>query len=592
MKDRIMQRLENLRGEMKKLGLDAWYMSGTDPHQSEYLADYWQIRNFVSGFNGSMGYVMVTLNDAALWTDSRYFLQAADQLKDTEIQLKKLRIQGTPTPAQWLGNLLGKGKKVGTDAACLSIAQYNDLQKELKNHDMELSNCGDLMATLWEDRPQLPPDPIFEHETKFTGCSRLEKVEQLRKSMHAASARYLLLTALDDIAWTFNLRGNDISFNPVFLSFALIGENTICLYINSRKVPAVLKEKLNTEGIQLKEYGQVYDDLKSISGKIVLDPARVNQALKESVSDDAAIQLQLSDAAILKAVKSEHELEMFNIAMRKDGVAMVNFLYWLHTVVGKVKVNEYDVLEKLIEFRSQQQGFMGPSFHSIVGYNGNGAIVHRSVTRETAATVEADGILLLDSGGQYLEGTTDITRTVCLGKPSELAKEDFTLVLKGTIGLAELKFPANTLGCNLDLAARHALWQTGRNYGHGTGHGIGFFLNVHEGPMSIRQDYNDRPIEPGMVISDEPAFYRESHYGIRIENVIACKEWQTNEYGRFLQFETITLCPIDTKLINKDLLTAEEIAWTDTYHRRCYEELSPFLNDEVKAFLRTITQEI
>ncbi|WP_163713719.1 aminopeptidase P family protein [Mangrovibacterium lignilyticum] len=592
MENSIKERLASLRLEMKKLGLDAWYLSGTDPHLSEYLPDYWKIRTFISGFNGSFGFLVVTLNDAALWTDSRYFLQAAEQLKDTGIQLMKLRMEGTPTPAKWLGQVLKEDGVVGTDAACMSTASYKSMRTGLAAESLQLKDCGDLMETVWINRPILPPDPIFEHDVKYAGQSRLEKIAVIRKELKASKAQAILLTALDDIAWTFNLRGTDITYNPVFVSFALITENDIQLYLNLDKVSADLQKKLGEEGILLKEYAEVYTDLITIAGKILVDPDRTNQALVEAISPEAGIQFQLSTAAILKAIKSEHELKMFEIAMQKDGVAMVKFLYWLNSTVGKKAFNEYDVLLKLEEFRSQQEGFKGSSFYAIVGYNENGAVVHRSVTPETAASIEANGILLFDSGGQYLEGSTDITRTVSLSEPNELAKEDYTLALKGTIGLAELKFPANTAGCNLDLAARHALWQTGRNYGHGTGHGIGFFLNVHEGPMSIRQEYNDRVIEPGMVLSDEPAFYREGLYGIRIENVIACKDWKTNEYGRFLKFDTLTLCPIDTRLIEKKLLTEAEVNWLNSYHERCNLELSPSLNEEEKNFLKEITQAI
>lgn len=592
MENRIKERLSALRAEMKKLGIDAWYLSGTDPHQSEYMPDYWQVRNFISGFNGSMGFMAVTQKAAALWTDSRYFLQAGEQLKDTGIELMKLRMEGTPSPAQWLGSVLDNDAVVGTDAACMSAAQYKSMRVSLASENLHLNDCGDLMETVWTDRPQLPADPVFEHDTKYAGHSRLQKIETIRASMKAAKAQAILLTALDDIAWAFNLRGNDISYNPVFVSFALITDDSICLYMDAQKVPADLSSKLTSEGIAVKPYLAVYDDLKNINCKIQIDPDRTNQALIEAISPNATISYELSTAAILKAIKSEHEIEMFREAMRKDGVAMVKFLHWLYSNVGKTPFNEYDVLLKLIDFRAQQENFMGASFHSIVGYNGNGAVVHRSVTPETAAPIEANGILLMDCGGQYLEGTTDITRTVSLSEPNALAKEDFTLALKGTIGLANLKFPANTIGCNLDLAARHAMWQTGRNYGHGTGHGIGFFLNVHEGPMSIRQEYNNRVIEPGMVLSDEPAFYREGLYGIRTENVIVCKEWQTNEYGRFLQFETLTLCPIDKRLVEKDLLTKVEIDWLNDYHKACYELLSPSLNEEEKAFLREITKAI
>nr|WP_321406817.1 aminopeptidase P family protein [uncultured Carboxylicivirga sp.] len=592
MENIIKNRLQQLRNEMTNKGIAAWYMSGSDPHQSEYMPNHWQIREFISGFNGSMGFMVVTLNDAALWTDSRYFLQAVSQLEGTGIQLMKFRIEGTPSPAQWISSQLTSNQLAGTDASCISISAYESLQSELSGYDIKLTDCGDLLNSFWTDRPELPSNPIFEHAVDYAGHSRIQKIDQIRYHLDEKKADFIILTALDDIAWTFNLRGNDVDFNPVFIAFALISKSTCELYVNQQKIPDSLKDKLQNEEINILPYEQIYSDINNIQGKLLIDPDRVNYALKNALSKEVKIEYTLSIAAILKAIKSDHEIKMFEIAMQKDGVAMVRFLNWLYQSAGVENITEYDVLLKLEEFRSEQENFMGASFHSIVGYNGNGAIVHRSVTPETAASITNDGILLFDSGGQYLEGTTDITRTVCLGDPTDLAKEDFTITLKGTIGLAELKFPANTLGCNLDLAARHAMWQTARNYGHGTAHGIGFFLNVHEGPMSIRQEYNNRVIEPGMVMSDEPAFYREGLYGIRTENVMVCKEWMTNEYGRFLQFETLTLCPIDTKLIEKSLLTETEIRWINNYHQQCFEKLAPALNDEERELLKELTQKI
>jgi len=577
---------------MQQSGLHAWYLSGTDPHQSEYLPDHWNIRPFISGFAGSYGIVVVTLNEAALWTDSRYFLQAESQLQDTGIQLMKLRVEGTPSPAQWQANVLNTDEIVGTDTACLSVSQYQNFRNELAAANIQLKNCGDLLHSIWLDRPQLPSEPVFEHELQYAGKSRSAKIDEIRDKMKQAGAQLTLLTALDDIAWTFNLRGNDISYNPVFLAYALISESDVQLFVHPEKIPNELGMKLRQEGICLRAYDEIKNELQEWHGTVLIDPDRTNQELTEALAPEATMLKQLSPVTRLKAIKTEYEQEMIAQAMQKDGAAMVRFLKWLEETVGTQPVNEYDVLVKLEEFRAEQKGFIGSSFYPIVGYKENGAIVHRSVTQETAASIDADGILLFDSGGQYLEGTTDITRTVTLGNPTALEKEDFTLVLKGTIGLAELKFPANTPGCNLDLAARQALWQTGRNYGHGTGHGIGFFLNVHEGPVSIRQEYNSLPIEPGMVLSDEPAFYREGQYGIRTENVIVCREWQTTDYGRFLQFKTLTLCPIDTKLIDKQLLSPAEVEWINAYHQRCYNELAPLLTDEETVFLKRITQPI
>ncbi len=592
MKNDIITQIASLRDEMKEAGIQAWYLSGTDPHLSEYLPDYWQVRKFISGFNGSFGFMVVTLTEAALWTDSRYFLQAEEQLDGTGIQLMKFRMQGTPTPAKWLSGLLDANEHVGTSAACFSIKQFTQLQKELAASELQLVDCGDLMEQVWTNRPELPKAPIFEHELKYAGRSRTEKLDLIREDMQSEKANYILLSALDDIAWTFNLRGNDVGFNPIFMAYALVGESETTLFVDTDKLPAELTQKLEQDHIFIQPYEAVFTTLQALKGDIVLDPDRVNYALLEALPKSVKVVYKLSIAQHLKAIKTDHEIEMFKIAMRKDGVAMVKFFKWLYSAAGNESFDEYDVLTKLAEFRSQQEGYMGESFYSIVGYKGNGAVVHRSVTKDEASPIDADGILLLDSGGQYLEGSTDITRTVTLGNPTKMEKEDFTIALKGTIGMVELKFPVNTPGCNLDLAARHAMWQTGRNYGHGTCHGIGFFLNVHEGPMSIRQEYNDRVIEAGMVMSDEPAFYRKGEYGIRTENVMVCKEWQSNEFGDFLQFETITLCPIDTNLIEKELLTKQEVAWINTYHQQCYEQLSPYLNAEETSFLAEKTKAI
>lgn len=585
----IKERIEKLRQQMKKRGIDAYYISGTDPHQSEYLPQHWQSRAFISGFTGSFGFVLITINEAALWTDSRYFLQAASQLKGTEIQLMKLRTEGTPSPEEWLGNLLPGNSITCTDARCMSYNQYRNFRLSLKNKKIELQDSNDMLSSLWTDREPLPHAPVFEHELKYAGLGRLDKIAKIRQQVRKTGAGATLITALDDLAWTFNLRGNDVMYNPVFVAYGLITDNTACLYINPEKLPSGISKKLQEEGITIKPYEAIFGDLQHLKGTISIDPDRTNQALVKSLPMDVETIEQVSVPAMLKAVKSEIELQHIRQTMQKDGIAMISFLYWLQQTIGKQAISDYEIALKLEHFRSLQEDYQGASFHPIIGYNETGAIVHRSVTIETALPVRKEGILLFDSGGQYLTGTTDITRTVSLAEPTQQQKHDFTIALKGMISMTMARFPAGTKGCNLDILARKAMWDHGVNYGHGTCHGVGYFLNVHEGPMSIRQEYNEHPIVPGMVLSNEPGIYREGLYGIRTENMMVCVEREKTAFGQFYGFETLTLCPIDLTLIDKGLLTPDEINWIDNYHQWCYEELSPLLNGEEKAFLKVLT---
>ncbi len=589
----IKERIKKLRKEMQKAGIDAYYISGTDPHQSEYLPEHWQTRAFISGFTGSAGFVVVTHEDAALWTDSRYFLQAADQLKGTGICLMKMRMEGTPSPDEWLGSILSKGGIAGTDARCMSSKQYESFRSSLKKKKLILTNSGDLLDPLWEDRPSLPSIPVFEHELKYAGLSRSEKINQIRERFIRAGADATIVSALDDLAWTFNLRGADVEYNPVFLAYSLITKNDVSLYINHDKLPVTIRKKLLEEKIGIKPYEEIFEDMSHFSGTILIDPDRTSQELIECLPENTEIIEQVSIPDMLKAVKTEVELKNIRETMKIDGVAMVDFLFWLDKNIGKQKITEYDLALKLEYFRSRQKGYHGISFFPIIGYNETGAIVHRHVTPETADEVKKEGMLLFDCGGQYYSGTTDITRTITLNIPTDQQKKDFTIVLKGMISMTMGKFPAGTKGCNIDLLARKAMWDHGMNYGHGTCHGIGYFLNVHEGPMSIRQEYNEHSICPGMVLSNEPAFYRKGEYGLRTENMILCVEREKTEFGQFYGFETLTICPIDRNLIEKNLLTREEIEWIDNYHQWCRNDLLPLLaNDDEKKFLKRITEKL
>ena len=591
--NRIKERIEALRLQMKKAGVQAFYISGTDPHQSEYAPDYWQTRAFIAGFTGSAGLVVVTKDNAALWTDSRYFLQAEQQLEGTGIQLMKMRVEGTPSPAQWLAHQLMPGEKLGVDASCVSINQFQELKNELKKQDIETVSVGDLLDPIWEDRTPLPQNKVIVHEERFCGETRLQKMAKIRTEMRLKNADYCLLTSLDEIAWTFNLRGTDVVYNPVFLAYAVIEKNESYLFVVKNKLNEAIISSLKNDGTTILQYDEITDFLSRLKEtSIIFDPSKTNQLLKENLTTSVNRIAGDSIPTVIKAIKSETEIDGFKNAMHKDGIAMVEFLYWLDQAVGKEKITEYNVRLKLKEFREKQDNFFGESFHPIVGYRDHGAIVHFSVTEETAHKIEKDGFLLFDSGGQYFDGTTDITRTIALAEPTAEMKKDFTLVLKGMINLSMAVFPENTTGCNLDVIARRPLWDNQLNYGHGTCHGIGYFLNVHEGPFSIRQEYNKHTIKPGMVMSNEPAFYREGKYGIRTENVMLCVEKGSSEFGRFLGFETLTLCPIDTSAIDISLLDQQEIDWLNDYHKKVFEELAPLMNVEIVDFLKELTKPI
>lgn len=589
----IQRRLSALRGEMTKRNLDALYISGTDPHASEYLPERWKTRAFISGFTGSYGMVVVTQNEAGLWTDTRYFLQAEDQLQGTGIQMHRLRVPDAVSPEAWIAQKLSRGSRLGLDTTTVSVSGFRNFQRLLAGTGVELVEIPDLFEFIWQNRPLVPGNEIFELDPKFTGNSRTEKQKLLAEQLGKNGADLHVVTMLDELAWLFNLRGSDVKYNPVFTGFALSGKDSSHLFIPPGKLPATLQEKLEREGVTIHEYSAFYSIIEKISGKhIFLDPQTTNCSVYKLLKQNNKITEGTSLVAHLKARKNPVEIEGFRKAMVKDGVALVEFLHWLNTNIGKTEISEYTVGKKLAEFRAEQEHFMGESFAPIVGYKSHGAIVHLTVDAETAFPIGPEGILLFDSGGQYLDGTTDITRTVALGKVSEQHKTDFTLVLKGMIGLTLAVFPKGTKGCHLDILARKALWENGMNYGHGTGHGVGHFLNVHEGPMAIRQEYNENAIEPGMVMSNEPAFYREGEYGIRTENMILCVEVEETAFGKFYGFETLTLCPIDTTLVNTELLSETEMKWLNAYHKNVNAQLKPHLRKELHSFLDKLTEVI
>ena len=584
--EKIINRISLLRAAMKQKGISACIIPGTDPHASEYIAEYWKERQWISGFDGSAGTAVVTLTSAGLWTDSRYFLHAAEQLEGTGIELMKQGLPETLEILPWLANQLKPGEKVGVNSQMFSLNGYATMKTELKMNELDLVSI-DLPALVWTDRPAIPLNPFFVYDIQFSGKSTVDKLELVRAEMKKAYADVFVISALDDIAWLFNIRSNDVDYNPVVIAYALVENDKATLCIAPEKLTPETSDYLQSQGVTVAPYLAIYDLLKEIvpSKSVLVDGGKLNQALFESIPKGCAIRNTMSPAFKLKGVKNEVEMTGVRNAMARDGVALTRFFIWLEEGLKSGNLSELSVSDKLRKFRSEQEHFVGESFGTIAGYAAHGAIVHYSATPESDAKLKAENIFLLDSGGQYLDGTTDITRTVALGTPSAQQKTDNTLVLKGHISLAKAIFPVGTRGSQLDILARKAMWDLGLNYGHGTGHGVGHFLCVHEGPQSIRMDENPTVLQPGMMISNEPGMYRTNEYGIRIENLVHVIPAMKTEYGQFLKFETITLFPIDQHLINFDLLTNSEIDWLNEYHQRVYATIAPKLNEYEREWL-------
>lgn len=573
--------------EIRKLGFDAVIIKGTDPHSSEYPADRWKQVQWVSGFTGEAGDIVVTADHAGLWTDTRYFIQANAQLKGTGIELHKTRVPGEVGIPQWLKSRFpDRRPRVAVDGLCQSIGDIRSLSF------CEIIDCPDLLSQFWADRPAIPHTPVEVLSEKAVGMSRHEKISRLRSQLEAKGCKGILIGALDEIAWLLNVRGEDIDYNPYVISYLIVtAQRTVWFVRNVDEVPQI-------EGVVKAGYGSLADGIEDLKGcgRIMIDPSTVNfsvyKTLKAALGEDN-LKFEKSPVAPYKAVKNEKEIEGFRKAFLEDGIAMENFLYWLENEVASgSKITEWDASVRLTELRSRIKGYRGNSFGNISAYGPNAALPHYSTPVENSDLIRKKGLYLVDSGGHYEYGTTDITRTVPMGRCSRSEKEDYTLVLKGMIDLSMAVFPEGTAGCQIDALARRPLWEAKKNFGHGTGHGIGFFSGVHEGPQDIRQNFNPMPLLPGMVTSNEPGLYREGKYGIRHENVLLCREHGKSEYGRFFSFETLTLCHIDRGAIIRRLLSKEERRWLNAYNRTVRKKLSPHLESEVAKWLRKKTRRI
>ena len=590
----ISQRLADLRALMHREHLSAFIFPSTDPHQGEYVPDHWKGREFISGFNGSAGTAVVTMNAAALWTDSRYFLAAEEQLAGTEYQLMKLKIEGTPTIAEWLGKELQdtQSPEVGIDGLVNSANDVKALISDLRQQGgITVRTNLDPLAQIWQQRPPIPMNAVELYPLEYAGESTHDKLRRIRKALRERHADGMLMSALDDIAWTLNLRGTDVHCNPVFVSYLLITSKDVTLYIHREKLTPEVLDYLKSEGITADDYENVDKGLKGyFEYNILLDPDEVNYTLYKMVSREKVEEE--SPVKRMKTIKNDTEIEGFRRAMLKDGVALAKFLHWLKPAVEAGGQTEMSIDQKLTAFRSEQPLYRDISFDTIAGYQAHGAIVHYEATAETDIPLKPEGFLLLDSGAQYLDGTTDVTRTIALGPITDEQKKIYTLVLKGHIQIELCKFPSGSSGTQLDILARKDMWREGLNYLHGTGHGVGTYLNVHEGPHQIRMDWKSAPLLAGMTVTDEPGIYLAGKFGVRIENTLLITPYIKTEYGQFLQFESLTLCPIDTTPIIIEMLSPEERQWLNDYHRMVYNRLAPYLTSEEQEWLLQATKPI
>ena len=590
----ITSRVDSLRNIMRQRQLDAFIFPSNDPHSGEYIPDYWKAREWISGFNGSAGVAVVTADKAALWTDSRYFIAAEEQLQGTGYVLMKERIPGTPSIAEWLTQVLKGNAKVGIDGEIFTISAATALEEELCSiGDLKISVETDPLKDIWTDRPAIPVDKVMAQPLEYAGETAESKISRIRKEMAAKRVDALLVSTLDDIAWTLNMRGTDVHCNPVFVAYLLIGHDDATLFVNPEKLTAEVANYLDGIGVSVDRYESVVPNLSQYGPKVWMDAGTTNCSIAEAPKVSPVFAA--SPIPAMKAVKNPVEIEGYRNAMTKDGVAMVKFLCWLEKAMSEdcgEKQTELSIDKKLTAFRAEQPLFKGISFDTIAGYGPHGAIVHYEATEETDVELEQRGFLLLDSGAQYLDGTTDITRTISLGPLTEEEKKVYTLVLKGHLRLQNLKFPTGACGSQLDAVARSPLWEAGLNYLHGTGHGVGAFLNVHEGPHQIRMEWKPAPLVAGMTVTDEPGVYVEGRFGVRIENTLLIVPYQDTDFGSFLQFEPLTLCPIDLKPVDFSLLTENEKKWLNQYHAMVRQRLSPLLDEEHRQWLEEATREI
>ena len=595
----IKQRIENIRDLMKEKNIYAYIVPSSDYHQSEYVGDYFKSREFMSGFTGSSGTLIISMDEAGLWTDGRYFIQAEQELKDSGIKLFKMGEEGVPTIEEYLLEKLPKNSTLGFDGRVMSVKEGQSLANKLAFKGINIEYKYDLVNDIWEDRCSLPTEKAFLLGTEYSGESFSDKLSRIRAVMKEKKATTHILASLDDIAWLFNIRGRDVKSNPVVLSYAVITIDSVYLFIDKNKIGEDIRAELSKENVQIKRYEEVYEFIKNIDENevVLIDTSKVNYAIYNNIPSNVQKIEERNPSILFKSIKNEIELKNIRNSHIKDGVAFTKFMYWLKNNIGKIEITEISATQKLEEFRREQDKFIEPSFSTIAAYKDHAAMMHYSATEESNYKLEPRDLFLVDSGGQYFDGTTDITRTIALGPIPENVRKDFTNVVRGMIRLSKAKFLYGCRGYNLDILARGPLWEEGVDYKCGTGHGIGFVLNVHEGPngfrWKVREDIDDSCIlEEGMVTTNEPGVYVENSHGIRIENEIVVRKAEKNEYGQFMDFEVITFAPIDLDAIDESLILKDEKVYLNNYHKQVYDKISPYLNEEEKQWLKTYTREI
>jgi len=588
----IKSRIESLRSLMKERSIDAFIIPSSDNHGSEYVSDYFRVRQWISGFTGSAGTVVITEKEAHLWVDGRYFLQGEQQIQGTEYILERMGEPGVKTYTQWICDNVKTGGTVSFNGKVFTVSQLHDLEESFKEKGIKTKPEEDIFDIIWKDRPTMPNKKIFIHEDSYAGKTVEEKLTLVKEEMKNINVNNLLLASLDDIAWLLNLRGGDVECNPVFLSYFLISDDKYILYVDKEKLNEKIINLLSSKSISIKDYNDIVSDLKLIKGNITFDPSKTNVWLKESINKEVNTIEKRNITTDLKARKNSVELKNIENAHIKDGVAMVKFIKWVKENVNNEEITEISAAEKLKELRAEGEDFIDISFDTIAGYGPHGAIIHYKASEESSLKLQPKGLFLVDSGAQYLDGTTDITRTIALGELTEEEKEDYTLVLKGHLNLSTAIFLEGTPGCSLDVLARRALWSKGLDFKHGTGHGVGYLLNVHEGPQGIRRELNPIALEEGMIVSNEPGVYKADKHGVRIENLIAVQEKEKNDFGKFMCFKDLTLCPYELDAINISLLNEDEKSWLNDYHKKVLEKLSPYLLEDEVLWLKNATKEI